>query len=785
MTTALDPHKDRTALRLKLYQNGFEPLPNKRKMCLLKGWSTIDITPDLIQSSGWARSGRDRDTGIRCGEVIALDWDIDDKDLLNDLLDEVVEQGIVQESPFVRIGKPPRELWVYRTQDKIGKRTTGHFGAADRAEDFKGYAVEILGKGCQFAAYGQRDDETWYSWPEQSLLDHQYMDLPEINLKQVDALKDFCAAFFERKGLERLSPGGGTDKGYSHVYDLTEDMEFEVQDIGVMSVADMDEYFHANPEEVLRCKVQTLRPTGGSWAGMASLVGDSVCISDHGTYTSHFPVMNDLTARVGKLGELLAGRFPETPVAEPVLPSAEPAEDLDPRDDFDTNFARALQRFAYVERDDLIYDVQTTNLLMKPAHFQNHVRQFYKEVPGPLGGTKVVWLADQWLQHPDRFNAASVSMRPDRAWPIYREDGRVHVNTYRPLAMPADGDAAPGFAFLQRLLPDSAERQYFVRWLAYKVQHPEVRGPAIVMVAHDTYGTGRGTLVRLIGSMFAPGLTRTIDFKTLSGQTYQSQYNEWLADSLVVAVNEAQEETANLSKWKARNNAYEHLKGVIDPGETMIEVVRKGARNYQGRTFASILVMTNHADALVIPKNDRRIAILTNGPSPEPEYWDEINEWIRDPANIGAFIAALHEVEMGDYNPYAAPPMTLGKLEMVEAGESELDRALAHVMGQFNNTLVVKEQIIMRIEEYLADNNVEAPDEWERMMDRMMARRTRKPPGIDRVRIEGRMRVVRMIGAVKPEVLASNENVVEEVLSHGPLVKPIKASGQVVQFRSR
>ena len=37
-----DAHKDRTALRLQLFHNGFTPLANRRKMCLIKGWNTLD-----------------------------------------------------------------------------------------------------------------------------------------------------------------------------------------------------------------------------------------------------------------------------------------------------------------------------------------------------------------------------------------------------------------------------------------------------------------------------------------------------------------------------------------------------------------------------------------------------------------------------------------------------------------------------------------------------------------------------------------------------------------------
>ncbi len=46
----LDARKDRTALRLRLYENGFAPLANKSKMCLIKGWSTLEVTPEAEET---------------------------------------------------------------------------------------------------------------------------------------------------------------------------------------------------------------------------------------------------------------------------------------------------------------------------------------------------------------------------------------------------------------------------------------------------------------------------------------------------------------------------------------------------------------------------------------------------------------------------------------------------------------------------------------------------------------------------------------------------------------
>lgn len=782
-------HKDRTALRLKLYDNGFTPLANLRKMCLIREWSTLKVTPELIQSKEWARSGRFLDTGIRCGDIIALDFDIDDKDLLNDLLDQIINQKLVDESLFVRVGKKPRELWVYRTSEKIGKRTTGHFAPKGAPEDHKGFAVEVLGAGCQFAAYGQRDEVTAYAWPEESLLDHQYMDLPEITKAQADAIKDFAIVFFEANGLERRSPAGGTDKGYTLAYDLTPDMAFDVHDMGEMSLTEIEDALKTSPEgEVFRCKVEALRPTGGSWAGMISLVGGTVCLSDHGTYTSHFPLEADIQRHVEKLGRLLAARFPEP---EHVEPEPETEADLlsvlDPRTPLDANLALALKRFVYSTDLDQIHDVHRPRVSMKVDHFRNRMRQFYEIKIGPKGGEVRSWLSDLWMESADRINIASVSLRPDQTWPIYSEGGNRHLNLYRPLALPTGGDATVGWEMIRNLLPIEAERKFFIQWLSYKLQHPGVRGPGVIMVAHDQYGTGRGSLVALIRSMLADGMVRTIDFKTLSGQTYQSQYNEWLSDSLIVAVNEAKETVANVSSWQTRNNAYEHLKSIIDPSENDIEVLRKGASNGPGKTYASILVLTNHMDSVVLPANDRRLAILENGkPMPE-EYWTAFHKWRAVPENVGAFRAELLQVNLAGYNPYGLPMFTAAKSEMVEAGTSELDRALAVALSGLVDTFVVKEQVLLKIEDYLSDNDVEVPDDWRRMVERMLMRKTRKAPaGVqERVRIEGKQRVVRMVGAVKAEAFQQAQDVIDVVLANGPLSRVIKSSGQIVNFPRR
>lgn len=773
-----------TDLRLRLFDNGFDPLPNENKIPRLKDWSRVKITEDMIRSRTWARSNKTRDTGIRCGDVVALDWDINDKSLLNDLLDLVIDQKIIEESPFVRIGMKPREMWIYRTKEKIGKRSTGFFARPGADPDDKSEQVEILGAGCQFAAFGQRDPATAYTWPVNSLADYKLMDLPLITAAQVEALKDFAVLFFEERGLVRKSAEGGTDEGYTHAYDLTPDMIFDVRNIGNMTVAEMQTYLEGQPENTeLRCRVQALRPgTSGSLAGQASLSNGVVCISDHGSYTSHFPADLASNDNIEALGMLLAERPAAAMFArpEPVLRRQRSME-LDRHGVYEDNYGIVLDRYIYVAELDTVADVVTNRFDIPLANFRNMMAPYYTVELGPKKGETLHYLADQWLRDKDRREVRLALMRPDKPYPLYEEKGDGYFNTYRDHNLPTHGQPALGFDLLEKLLPVPAERHYFTQWLSFKVQFPDTRGPGVMMVANDSYGTGRGTLIELVSKMFAPGLVREIDFETLAGRGTQGQYNEWLADAVIVAVNEAQEVTG--SAWRNRTNLYEHLKEVIDPGKHSVYVKRKGLKNYMGRTSASLLIMTNHADSVAIPKGDRRIAVLENGEKQPQEYWNRFRAWMAEDANVGAFVEQLKKYPLDGYQPYAPPPMTHAKTDMIDASTSSLDQAVNHVLDAMTGSLLTREQLVLALERYVVEYSVEMPTDWQKAILSIYQRRTRTPlGGPSAILIDGKMRFIRQLRQPPAGTFDTEKGTVSEVLLNGPVTRPLQNAAKAVNL---
>ena len=311
---------------------------------------------------------------------------------------------------------------------------------------------------------------------------------------------------------------------------------------------------------------------------------------------------------------------------------------------------------------------------------------------GPMGGMRKVNPVDAWLSDPRRIVVAGLQLRPDKPAPTFEEGGRLWLNTYSPpLHNGRDGSPLMGIEFLKRLLPDRSEHEYFLCWLAHKVQHPEVPGPAVIMVARQ-HGTGRGTLAEILKGVVGRAYVRSIPFHIFAGKTYQSQYNDWGANSLLVFVNESSDSGSH--PFATKRDTYEHLKDLVEPRSIERTYVTKGRNAFTAPSFTAYLIATNHADALPLPENDRRFAVLQNGePSPR-EFWEALASWSAVPANIASFAHWLERYPTGDYSPYVTPPMTAAKLAMAELATSELDRLYSEALVELPGKIVTPHQVV-------------------------------------------------------------------------------------------
>lgn len=213
-----------------------------------------------------------------------------------------------------------------------------------------------------------------------------------------------------------------------------------------------------------------------------------------------------------------------------------------------------------------------------------------------------------WTEHPKRRVVHTETFDPGLPPGVVTlEDGRRAVNTYAPIRW-AETDELPTAALehIEFLLPTENEREYFLDWLAAKVQHPEVRLPMVLMTT-AAFGVGRSTLGALVSKMFSPYCI-TPTWSRFSGRNSNAQFNSWMAGTLMAVI----DETRDGDEDYANRQQFEHLKATVDTDvrETMLE--SKGSDAYTGYLYHNVLAFSNHLDAVKLPPSDRRVNVFEN-----------------------------------------------------------------------------------------------------------------------------------------------------------------------------
>ena len=289
--------------------------------------------------------------------------------------------------------------------------------------------------------------------------------------------------------------------------------------------------------------------------------------------------------------------------------------------------------------------------------------------------------------------------------------------------MPEDGDATIGREFLTALLPDGGERTWFEQALSHKLAFPWVPGPSVVMIAQDDYGTGRGLLFKLIIKMFGWQYVKQMEFADVIGRDGQAAYTDWLADSIIVLVDETSSDEDH--RYQTRQRVYERLKDLVDTSRKRRRIKGKWAVIYDVECGAWFIFASNHNTPLAIADKDRRLTFLRNGLVQAPEFYVKLAAWMEVPANVGAFRRHLAGVDRSGFNPYAALPTTWKDIA-TEDGLSILDEAVTFAFEVLPGEIVMREQVVAVIRALRAKQGWPLRAEWEALVMLEVKRRGRR-----------------------------------------------------------
>ena len=373
--------------------------------------------------------------------------------------------------------------------------------------------------------------------------------------------------------------------------------------------------------------------------------------------------------------------------------------------------------------DGSVYDVKSEvrGMNLKRVGFNSKFSRSMTVYTGE-GKEKKITAHKMWELSPTRVDVTGAVYDPATPARLVEQNGERYINLfYQPKWGEGEIDhkEVKWFTdYLEYFIPDEAMRNYFEQWLAAKIQNMAFRGAAIVMTANKQ-GVGRSTLVDMIKTLL--GEDNAADM-SLSKLIKESEFNEWAAKPFISV-----EETKTIDGSEFYSS-YETLKTLIDPRSKKVTINQKYGMKFTTDMLASFMFLTNHADAIQLPAEDRRFCVMANPSVPaKPEFFTSLNKWLTKKDVDGMPYWGRHvyrwlktiDVDMEKLT--APPPRSDAKMAMVNAAKSDINFTIGAVIESWPDPYINTSEVIAVLSTQTIVRRVEFdPQRHKKLVTRMV-----------------------------------------------------------------
>jgi hypothetical protein len=267
----------------------------------------------------------------------------------------------------------------------------------------------------------------------------------------------------------------------------------------------------------------------------------------------------------------------------------------------------------------------------------------------------------------------------DGGW-IERQDVTC-LNLYRPPRVQL-GDANAADLWLDHVhkLFEPADATHIIRWLAQRVQRPEIKiNHALVLGGAP--GVGKDSLLEPV--KYAIGAW---NFHEVSPTHLLGDFNNF-AKSVILRINEARD-LGELTRF----TFYDKTKIFIAAPPDVLRVNEKYIKEYYVFNCMGCIITTNYkTDGIYLPPDDRRHFVawtLRTETDFTVDYWERLWTWYGN-GGLGHVTAYLTELDLSGFDPKAPPPKTQTFWDIVGANTAPEDAELADVLDALGNPATV------------------------------------------------------------------------------------------------
>ena len=271
------------------------------------------------------------------------------------------------------------------------------------------------------------------------------------------------------------------------------------------------------------------------------------------------------------------------------------------------------------------------------------------------GGKKTVCAIKNWLTWPYCRELKGYAYTPGA--------GRVvdnHYNVWPGWGIePAVGDPTPFIDMVRGHLLKNAKKDeiiWLLRWLAAPLQKPGLKMMSGVLIWSHSEGVGK----TLIGDTMA--YIYGNNYGKIGSRELHGKFNGYIAKKQFILG----DETGTSDKRAVAEKLKDMITGKVS------EVEEKFKNSYLAQDHVNYMFSANYPDAFILEDNARRFFVhqVTATPMPTAKY-DQYYDWL-EKGGAAYLFNHLLQLDLGDFNPYKAPPATESRQSMIELGYSDL-----------------------------------------------------------------------------------------------------------------
>ena len=223
--------------------------------------------------------------------------------------------------------------------------------------------------------------------------------------------------------------------------------------------------------------------------------------------------------------------------------------------------------------------------------------------------------------------ARATCFRPEiETGALILEEDQILVNSFVPITTERrSGDVTPFLKHVKKMVPDFNDRGILIAYMAACVQHLGVKFQWTPLL-QGMEGNGKTILINCISAAVGNRYTHLPNASDLGGNG--AKFNSWIQNKLFIGVEEIY--------VSDRREVSDALKPLIT--NSRIEIQGKGANQVTGDNRANFFMCSNHKDAIMKTRGDRRYCVFFTAQQEAEDltrdgmtgtYFPELYGWLR------------------------------------------------------------------------------------------------------------------------------------------------------------